>query len=125
MGYCERKIVLDASMGERVTPEVEVMRREGIKAHAQFHQDSQRMPATQDRRCFVATAAFGADAPETVALRAFRDRTLVKTTLGRTFIKFYYSTSPALCDALSQRNRAMLVVRAVLRQVVRLVGEVR
>lgn len=42
--------------------------------------------------CFVAKRIYGdANAPEVVTLRRFRDNTLSKYSLGRSFINFYYS----------------------------------
>jgi len=58
-------------------------------------------PNSTDRRCFVASALFGEDAPETEALRQFRDDVLARTTSGRIFIECYYRVSPPIARALS------------------------
>lgn len=50
--------------------------------------------------CFIATAVYGVDAPETNALRSWRDRQLMPTLLGRTFIATYYRISPSIVPIL-------------------------
>ena len=45
----------------------------------------------------MATCVYGSyDCPEVWALRRFRDDTLEKSFLGRSFITLYYSISPSL-----------------------------
>lgn len=45
--------------------------------------------------CYVATAVYGSyDCPQVWTLRRFRDYTLARSILGRSFIRFYYATSP-------------------------------
>ncbi|HOY67518.1 MAG TPA: hypothetical protein PLP29_11545 [Candidatus Ozemobacteraceae bacterium] len=46
--------------------------------------------------CFVATRLFGEDAPETVALRRFRDGTLRRSLPGRIAISWYRRVGPSL-----------------------------
>lgn len=47
--------------------------------------------------CFIATAAYGDPRhPDVVALRAFRDNHLVKTFVGRTFVRLYWIVGPKL-----------------------------
>lgn len=42
--------------------------------------------------CFVATAVYGSkNAPQVQTLRDFRDNVLMKNTLGKAFVNFYYS----------------------------------
>lgn len=56
------------------------------------------LPAnTGQNGCYVATCVYGSyDCPPVWILRRFRDDTLDATWYGRAFIKFYYTTSPAL-----------------------------
>lgn len=52
--------------------------------------------------CFIATAAFGSDSILPVLLlREFRDEVLDRFDLGRDFISWYYSWSPAAADWLT------------------------
>ena len=47
--------------------------------------------------CYVATCVYGSyDCPQVWTLRRFRDYSLAKTWLGRTFIRTYYATSPTI-----------------------------
>ena len=50
----------------------------------------------RDRRCFVATYAYGMEDCRTRQLRIFRDQVLAVSFLGRCFIAFYYLVSPHL-----------------------------
>ena len=54
-------------------------------------------------RCFIATATFGSDtALPVVMLQHFRDKILLKTELGDTFVSWYYSWSPHAADWLME-----------------------
>jgi len=53
--------------------------------------------------CFVATVAFGAQAPELDVLRRFRDRRLMPTSWGRALVAGYYRFGPSLARAVSSR----------------------
>jgi hypothetical protein len=67
--------------------------------------------------CFVATAAMGQeDAPEVVALRAYRDQVLEKSVVGRTLVGTYYLFSPPLARVIA---RSPLLARAARTLVVR------
>ena len=49
---------------------------------------------SSDSLCYIATACYGdLYSPEVILLRKFRDEHLKSTFLGKTFIKFYYSSS--------------------------------
>ena len=71
--------------------------------------------------CFVATVAFGADAPELDVLRAFRDQRLRHSAAGRAFIEWYYREGPALAKWVSQHALRSRVTRVALRATVALV----
>lgn len=54
----------------------------------------------QDGFCYIATAVYGSyDHPQTMVLRAYRDRVLAKSVFGRAFTKTYYAISPHLVKA--------------------------
>lgn len=47
--------------------------------------------------CYIATAVYGSyDCPQVWTLRRFRDETLLKSSLGRLFVKAYYAVSPSV-----------------------------
>ncbi len=53
-------------------------------------------------KCFVATVCFGADAPETNALRAWRDDYLIHKPIGRDFIVWYYTNGEAIAKVIQK-----------------------
>jgi hypothetical protein len=67
--------------------------------------------------CFIATAAFGSDmAPEVQVLRRFRDECLVKTVIGRSFIRCYEKYSPMVADQIYHREQCKALIRTILIQ---------
>ena len=68
-----------------------------------------------DKRCFIATAAFGSsDSPYVQILRDFRDRYLMDSVYGRLFVTEYYSVSPTIADFIQNHPPAGAVVRYAL-----------
>ena len=64
--------------------------------------------------CFVATALFGEDHFFTRTFRALRDRFLVRSELGRGFVRLYYRYGPELADYISGRPVARALAYASL-----------
>jgi len=76
-------------------------------------------PDLPDEGCFVATAAFGASwAPQVEVLRAFRDRALAPSALGRRLIRAYYEHGPVGARFVAEHAWLKPLVRAVLWPVV-------
>jgi hypothetical protein len=71
--------------------------------------------------CFVATRLFGPLAPETCALRAFRDRHLVRFALGRLVIAAYRRLGPALA-ARPERGPLVPLLRRLVRKLAQAVA---
>jgi hypothetical protein len=72
-------------------------------------------------QCFIATAAFGSPLNGSVViLRRFRDRILLASNWGKSFVDLYYRYSPRLATAISVRPFARKIVRALLWPVVML-----
>ncbi|MGA2035734.1 MAG: CFI-box-CTERM domain-containing protein [Thermoguttaceae bacterium] len=71
--------------------------------------------ATNPRRkgsCFIATAACGSEhAPDVVCLRAFRDRVLSRSSVGRLLMRVYERVSPPLADLIRRSEVARAVTR--------------
>ncbi|MDA8100456.1 MAG: hypothetical protein M0042_12640, partial [Nitrospiraceae bacterium] len=72
-------------------------------------------PALPKSGCFIATAAYGsADASPVRVLRAFRDRFLLSTTAGRSFVRWYYASSPRWAAFVNGHAWLRPVVQAML-----------
>ncbi len=65
--------------------------------------------------CFIATAAYGSPmARDVVTLRQFRDRVLMRSWVGRSFVTLYYALSPALARAIEGRDDLKAATRGLL-----------
>lgn len=114
MGKCERLVRLDITNPTEQPAWLREAAERGNQAHARFEKQ-----ALADKRCFVASWAFGMEAPETQALRAFRDKRLLTHQLGVIATRAYYRFSPWLIAALAPipgaRHAARWILRGVLR----------
>ena len=117
--YCERQAVLDRQLGRRRTAAAERMAIEGQQRHKSFEGKGRQQ---QDRRCFVATAIYGADAPETQALRAWRDQRLMPSAAGRVLVAIYYRLSPLALALIAPLPGARTLIRRLLDQFYRRVA---
>lgn len=115
LGYCERQVAFDARYGRRSTQAQRQMRQRGLRAHAEFYEESRRIAGVSATkgRCFVATLALG-ECDETHALRAFRDLYLRRSGLGRWLVGSYYRFSPRLCAWLETKPRVLRAIRPFL-----------
>lgn len=71
----------------------EIRTKRGTASHQRL---TQEVLASQDKRCFIASYAFGVNHPMTCILRSWRDRSLSASPAGRAFIALYYRISPPL-----------------------------
>lgn len=124
MAVCERQVLLRARMGDRKTSAQAVAAERGDAVHDRIHREghtpltSSREVAT-DKRCFIATAVYGIDAPETVRLRQFRDEVLVKKVpAGNWIVSIYYRISPMVAKLLDHN----LAVRSLVKWLLDAVG---
>ena len=109
--YCERQTVLDRKYGRKRSRQVEQQASDGSARHKSFERAGR---AQQDRRCFVATAIYGADAPQTDLLRQWRDSHLAPYAIGRAMITVYYALSPVLVRWSARRPSITRGVRWLL-----------
>lgn len=99
LGFCERKIYLKSKYGNRVTSEQSTDRLRGNVIHEEIYKErASKFPS--DKRCYIATCIYGADATETKLLRNWRDDFLLKSILGKIFIGVYYKVSPFIVRKL-------------------------
>lgn len=120
LAYCEAKIRFDHLYGDLAPEHIERRREEGTKAHAKFENEGRG----GDKRCFVATCAYGIDAPQTNTLRAFRDRILMPSAVGRVAVQIYYATSPSFVRLVERHPALLGPVRRVLDRVVAIVKRI-
>ena len=68
-----------------------------------------------DPRCFIATAAYGSPFAKQVDMfRWFRDEFILKTSLGESFMDFYYTNSEPIADFIAKSEVLKFVVRLAL-----------
>ena len=79
---------------------------------------------SSDRRCYIASYAFGEDHPVVENLRLFRDRVLMKTWYGRLFILFYYTLSPILIQTLGRFRLFNQLSKALVIKVAQWIGAI-
>lgn len=119
--YCEQKMIFDRERGDARPVEVRRQAAAGTRAHMRF-ETAGKARAAVDRRCFIATAVYGPEAPETQFLRGWRDRVLLPTALGRFAVSVYYALSPSLVQLLQRRPWTVATVRAGLNLVLTAMG---
>ena len=72
-----------------------------------------------DSGCYIATMSYGSyDAPQVLVLRQFRDKFLQKYGWGRSFIKWYYKTSPGFVKKHESKKWLHKVIRVPLNMLV-------
>ncbi|MEJ2655679.1 MAG: fibronectin type III domain-containing protein [Desulfobacterales bacterium] len=72
-----------------------------------------------DPGCFIATAAYGSLMERHVRiLRNFRDRFLLNNTIGKIFVRLYYTYSPPMAGFIAKHDTLRAMVRLSLLPVV-------
>ena len=124
---CEQKALFER--GRNVPRSLEEKRRlgEGAAVHATLHRDAistDRLVevSAADRRCFIASVVYGADAPETQVLRAVRDRVFLRSPFGTALVSLYYALSPGAARWLERRPWVRALVRRALDRLLSLTG---
>ncbi|AGG89038.1 hypothetical protein R2APBS1_1915 [Rhodanobacter denitrificans] len=118
LGLCEQQAALDRTNGKgRATADQRRWLDAGTASHERARLAALRGAAT-DRRCFIASAVYGPDAPQTDILRRWRDRSLLPTRAGRAVVRCYYALSPRLVPVLQRCPRLGAAARWVLNRLV-------
>jgi hypothetical protein len=125
---CEQRMVLETRYGKRTSLARQMRMEEGTRAHQVLLRQSLRLNphAESSRRpspCFIATAVFGEIAPETEQFRAFRDRHLCNSTVGRLLIRLYYWISPPIAAWLACSPSSRHVAKMVLLRILALIQD--
>lgn len=82
---------------------------EGSRSKAPQHHEAKQSG------CFIATAAYGTDQHRSVLiLSEFRDRVLLRNSLGRLFVKAYYFISPPLAVLVGKHSTLAWFIRTAL-----------
>lgn len=76
-------------------------------------------------KCFVATVCFGEYAPETEALRGWRDDFLLKYRVGREFVVWYYRNGESIAAIVNRSHMLRHASRFVVGTLARLVIHLR
>ena len=80
---------------------------------------TESVPTVKIQACFIATAAYETPfASEIDVLRDFRDDILMANTLGRIFVRFYYTVSPPIAKVIAKSEVLRKIVRGVLNPIV-------
>jgi len=92
--------------------------RASAKAASTFAQE-RREKNKSEGGCYIATMAYGDyDHPQVIELRKFRDNYLIKSSLGRHFIKFYYKNSPNWVEKLKNKTTINRTIRYSLNMLI-------
>jgi len=79
-------------------------------------------PASSSSNCFIATAVYGTDAPETNTLRNWRDRSLLPHFWGRLLVATYYAVSPHLVPVVTRSKWVRDTMKSALDRIVHAVA---
>tara|TARA_Y100001970_G_C14230809_1_gene858507 strand:+ start:578 stop:2389 length:1812 start_codon:yes stop_codon:yes gene_type:complete len=71
--------------------------------------------------CYIATMTYkDYDAKEVLILRNFRDNVLLKSNIGRNFVKYYYRYSPKFVEYCYNKKYLNLFIKSILNIIVRI-----
>ena len=126
--YCEQKLVFDRRHGKSTPAYVAARAVAGSFEHRRFELEGYTSAPAYwiskvgrtgrlhpgDRRCFIASVVYGPDAPQTDALRAWRDSRLLPFRLGRVAIRVYYVGSPFVAALLAKHHGLRRLAAAIL-----------
>lgn len=87
--------------------------------------DLKHASVSQDRRCYIATYAFGDDHIITNNLRDWRDSVLLHTWYGSLLAECYYKLSPCLIKVFGKSRLFNRMARRIIKAFAKWIGAVR
>lgn len=78
-------------------------------------------PSVSKSNCFIATAVYGIDAPETNAFRQWRDSNLMPNFAGRAIVAIYYIISPSIARIIVKNTNFHAVAKSLLDRIIRFI----
>jgi hypothetical protein len=109
-GVAKSSVTEESKAGDRIHAQ---MAAQAVRYESARRSGSYQGP--RDSRCYIATAVFGASAPETERLREWRDEVLMPTAAGRCLVACYYWLSPKLLILARPNSIMERGVRTLLR----------
>ncbi|NLX81827.1 MAG: hypothetical protein GXZ03_09730 [Proteiniphilum sp.] len=77
--------------------EKELLNDHEVKNAISFYKKNENIKTKKKEGCFIATQVYGSYySPQVLVLRSWRDETLLKNFLGKSFVRFYYFISPKI-----------------------------
>jgi hypothetical protein len=71
--------------------------------------------------CFIATATYGSPlSKEVIVLKKWRDQTLLNTSIGRNFVKYYYIFSPTIANYIRKSNFLKMIMLYILKPIIKI-----
>jgi len=110
--FCPHSLFLQ-KRGYKPNREASIAMRRGSRAHARKAADAQ---LAEDKRCYIATAIYGAEHPMTQMLRQWRDEQLTPYWWGRLITWSYYKLSPVLVKLAGDNHLARGCIDQAIRR---------
>lgn len=117
MGVCERLVLFEHRYGRRYTVQQRKDMARGGREHRRFYLERQTQPGGKGQ-CFISPPVYDEGYGVSV-LRAFRERVLRPSMLGRGMILTYYRAALAVCRMLAAHSWLIGLMRALLCSVVK------
>lgn len=112
--FCENQMVLDKRYGKLETDIQRQRKERGDEEHLRHHLTAQKFGSPRDSRCFIATEIYGNTAPETEALRVFRDTRLMTSSVGKLVTSIYYDLSPSIVQMLKKSPLLKRILKRII-----------
>jgi tetratricopeptide (TPR) repeat protein len=109
------KILKNKQAARRDVEHILATYSEDQKVYLEARKLKDEIESIKDDRCFIATAVYGStESAEVNVLRDYRDRVLLKSTMGRVLISSYYFVSPYIAQVVSKSTLLKALTRVLL-----------